>query len=245
MSNIIRQWGDRAIRQREDGYLSATDMCQACGKLWGNWYRLDSTREYLKALESRRYSDMNNGKMVDIIQGGIPEAQGTWVYRKVALRLAQWLSAEFAVQVDEWTEELLTHGKVDLTSAPQQPAIAPEVEAAREIEEIYDRLEDKNPRIAQLLVDSRMNRFMGQAAALPGTAEVWKGVVEIAEDLGFATNHKTRGPLGRHVKGKVESLGKKEKRLCNGTSRDIMLYPDVEAVRDAVKDFFVTENNQN
>lgn len=29
---IIREWNGKVIRQREDGYLSATDMCQACGK---------------------------------------------------------------------------------------------------------------------------------------------------------------------------------------------------------------------
>lgn len=29
-SNILRSWNGRTIRQREDGYLSATDMCQAC-----------------------------------------------------------------------------------------------------------------------------------------------------------------------------------------------------------------------
>lgn len=237
MNNLIRQWNGRVIRQREDGYLSATDMCQAVDKLWGNWYRLDSTKEYLKALQSRRYSDLNNGKLIDVVQGGIPDEQGTWVYRKVALRLAQWLSAEFAVQVDEWTDELLIEGRVELVK--QQPTIAPEVEAAREINEIYTRLADHNPRIAQLLVDSRMNRFMGQAA-LPGTAEVWKGAVEIAEDLGFKTNHKNRGILGRHVKERVGHLGKTEKRLCNGTNQPIMLYPDTDEVKNAVKTFFVT-----
>lgn len=119
---IIRQWNGRTIRQRDDGYLSATDMCQACGKLWSGWYRLDSAKEYLKALENRRYADLHNGKLIDIIQGGIPEDQGTWVYRKVALRLAQWLSPEFAVQVDEWTEELMTNGKVELQPQPQSAA---------------------------------------------------------------------------------------------------------------------------
>ncbi|NER99892.1 MAG: KilA-N domain-containing protein [Symploca sp. SIO1B1] len=116
MNNLIRQWNGRIIRQRQDGYFSATDMCQACDKFFANWNKLDSTKEYLKALEQRRYSDNNNGKFVDIIQGGIPEQQGTWVYRKVAIRLAQWLSAEFAVQVDEWIEELLTNGSLAIAN---------------------------------------------------------------------------------------------------------------------------------
>lgn len=120
---------------------------------------------------------------------------------------------------------------------PQPKAIAPEVEVAREVAEIYTSLSDYNPRIAQLLVDSRVNRFMGQVA-LPGTAEVWKGAVEIAEDLGYQTNHRNRGKLGKHIKAIVGHLGKEEKRLCNGTNRPIWLYPDNQEVRSAVESFF-------
>lgn len=39
---------------------------------------------------------------------------GTWVHRKVAIHLAQWLSPSFAVQVSNWLEELLITGKVEL-----------------------------------------------------------------------------------------------------------------------------------
>lgn len=120
---------------------------------------------------------------------------------------------------------------------PQQSAIAPEVEVAREVTEIYSSLSIHNPRIAQLLVDSRVNRFMSQAA-LPGTAETWKGAVEIAEDLGYTVNHKLRGKLGKHVKAFVGHLGKQEERLCNGTNRSIMLYPVNEEVKSAVAAFF-------
>ncbi len=114
MNHLIRTWNGRIIRHRQDGYLSATDMAQACNKLWGNWYRLDSTKEYLEVLKKRRYSDLNNGTLVDIVQGGVADLQGTWVYRKVAIRFAQWLNAEFAVQVDEWIDELLEKGSVNL-----------------------------------------------------------------------------------------------------------------------------------
>ncbi|NEP57912.1 MAG: KilA-N domain-containing protein [Symploca sp. SIO2G7] len=116
MNNLIRQWNGRTIRQRQDGYFSATDMCQACNKRFYNWERTDSAKEYLKALRNKHYSDLSNGELVDIIQGGIPEEQGTWIYRKVAIRLAQWLSPEFAIQVDDWIEELLTNGSVAITN---------------------------------------------------------------------------------------------------------------------------------
>lgn len=129
--------------------------------------------------------------------------------------------------------------KIESANEPQQPAISPELEVAREIHEIYE-LAEKNPRIAQLLVDSRVNRFLGQAA-LPGAVEVWKGAVEIAEDLGYKTNHRNRGSLGKHVKALVGHLAQEEERLCNGTNRPISLYPDTEEVRDAVASFFEEE----
>jgi hypothetical protein len=110
--NIIREWKGKTVRQREDGYLSATDMCQVFGKKFSNWNRLDSTKEYLEALHSRNCSDVSSLGLVESNEGNLGEKSGTWVYRKVALRLAQWLSPDFAVQVDDWVEELLTKGYV-------------------------------------------------------------------------------------------------------------------------------------
>jgi KilA-N domain len=125
--NIIREYNGKTVRQREDGYLSATDMCLAFGKLFGGWNRLESTKEYLKALQNKHYANQHNGQLVEIKVGGTPETTGTWVHRKVALRLAQWLSPDFAVQVDEWIEELLTKGYVisqQATSAQLNDALS-------------------------------------------------------------------------------------------------------------------------
>jgi hypothetical protein len=39
------------IRQRPlDGFICVTDICQAAGKLYGGWRRLDRTEEYLQEL---------------------------------------------------------------------------------------------------------------------------------------------------------------------------------------------------
>jgi len=62
MSNLIlRDWNGKSIRHREDGFMSLTDMCQAGGKLFGNWSRLQSTQEYLMVLTEKHYSDLNSG----------------------------------------------------------------------------------------------------------------------------------------------------------------------------------------
>lgn len=134
MNNLIlREWNNQNIRQREDNYVCLTDMCKACGKRFNNWYQLNSTIEYLEELSSVTGipATAENPKtqgvqaLVEIIKGGTPELQGTWGHRKVALRLAQWLSPKFAIQVDTWVEELLITGNVDLNSnIPQDYASA-------------------------------------------------------------------------------------------------------------------------
>lgn len=102
MSNLIlRDWNGKSIRHREDGFLSATDMCQAGGKLFGHWHSLKTTKEYLEALKLKYYLDLS-ANPVESNVGGLPETTGTWVDRRVAIRLAQWISPTFALQVDEW-----------------------------------------------------------------------------------------------------------------------------------------------
>src|SRR5262249_12293378 len=52
--------------------------------------------------------------LVDIVHGGPPALQGTWVHRRVAIDLARWCSPRFAVKVNAWVDELLTTGRVEL-----------------------------------------------------------------------------------------------------------------------------------
>lgn len=62
--------------ENRDGrvWVSLTDMAKATGKLLGGWNRLNSTKEFLSALESV----MHYG-ITETIQGGVPSKQGTWV----------------------------------------------------------------------------------------------------------------------------------------------------------------------
>lgn len=43
-----------------------------------------------------------------------PKIQGTWIHRKVAYNLAQWISPYFSVQVSKILDELFTKGEVKL-----------------------------------------------------------------------------------------------------------------------------------
>ena len=110
---VIRTHNGREIAQREeDGYLDAKAMCQANGKLFADYGRLKSTAEYLDELSSVMGIPIT--ELIQTRQGGIPSEQGTYVHRLVAVNLAQWCSAAFAVKVSQWVEELLTRGVVSL-----------------------------------------------------------------------------------------------------------------------------------
>jgi hypothetical protein len=49
-------------------------------------------------------------ELVQVLKGGNPAYQGTWVHPQVAINLAQWLSPKFAVQVAKWVYEWMTGG---------------------------------------------------------------------------------------------------------------------------------------
>jgi KilA-N domain len=240
-SSIIRSWNGRTIRQREDGYLSATDMCQACGKRLNDWMRLSATGEYLKALED--VTGIPATELVQVFQGGTPETQGTWVYRRAAIRLAQWLSPQFAVWVDEWIEELLIKGKIEATQSTQLPP------ADIRLGNLATTLQTLNNLVGYDFKEPRLNQYTkdligdiivshAQNRLLPANHPKYLGVAERAEQLGYSVNlvTKNRSQLGKYVKAfGLPSV--KEQRLCNGTMRDINLYELTDELDNAIKEF--------
>ncbi|MDM8565111.1 KilA-N domain-containing protein [Candidatus Halobeggiatoa sp. HSG11] len=126
---IIRNFHDNVIRQRSsDGYLDATAMCKANGKKFNDYYRLKSTKEFLTQLSDFIINNPvtgmcvteQNQQLIQTVQGGTPEEQGTWVHPYISINLAQWCSPIFAVMVTNWMFELLTKGSVSLKPEPTQ-----------------------------------------------------------------------------------------------------------------------------
>lgn len=222
MNSLTRNWNNQAIRQREDGYLSATDMCKACGKRLNDWYRLDSTTQYLWAFASD--TGIPVSQIVEVYKGNSSKfEQGTWVRRRVAIRLAQWLSPEFAVQVDKWVEELLLKGAVTITPHPLPPADVRVSNLINALDKLG--LDFDNPRFKQGYQDLAHDILGVGQPVLPQSRDRWLGVVERAEELGHAPKLvvKYRSQLGKWIKSHGLTF-KQEKRLCNGTHRLVNLY---------------------
>ncbi|WP_434777594.1 KilA-N domain-containing protein [Neisseria sp. Ec49-e6-T10] len=104
---IPRQTDNGLIHQRAiDGYINATAMCKSVGKQFGDYARLQSTSEYIKELSSD--TGLPDNVLIQVYRGGYQS--GTWVHLDIAIHLAQWLSAKFAVQVARWVREWLSRG---------------------------------------------------------------------------------------------------------------------------------------
>lgn len=102
---IQHEVNNSIIEQRSsDGYINATALCKAAGKEWSGYYRNASTKEFMDELETDL--QICRSVLVQSISGGV--SQGTWVHPQVAINLAQWLSAKFAVQVSKWVHDWMS-----------------------------------------------------------------------------------------------------------------------------------------
>lgn len=114
---VVNRIGAHEVRARAtDDYVDATKLCKAAGKKWGDYARLDGTREFIQALAQ------STGIPVDsLIEQASGRGGGTWIHPRVAINFAQWVSPEFAVAVTGWVLELLTTGKVEANGAGMVP----------------------------------------------------------------------------------------------------------------------------
>lgn len=245
--------------RKADGYVNATRMCQAAGKLWGNYFQNQRTQHFLEAAST------TIGKpIVELVvqQHSGNGGRHTWVHPQIAINLAAWCSAEFDAAVSSLVFRYMT-GQVTTEESRAVAAslgfIAPPLPPPDvRVSSLVSSLEKlgiaiDNPRWNQGLRDMTMN-ILGMREtqqALPGgPVERWAGVVELAEDMGFreATKPDVRTRLGRHISNthdwnldNSDLQRKREKRLCNGTDREIWVYRDTPAIRQLIAEFFSEE----
>jgi hypothetical protein len=129
------------IPVREDGMIDATSLCKAGGskKLFSDYRRLKQTKVYLEALQSVMGIPIT--LLIETKQGGDIKKciQGTWVHKKVALHMAQWISPYFSVKVSGWLDELFTTGSVVLERPIRNITDMSQIDIEAEImENVYD-----------------------------------------------------------------------------------------------------------
>lgn len=100
-SLISRSWqGTPITRRTTDGFLNATAMCKANGKEWKHYFETDRAHKYLDALSTS--VGIPTDQLFHSITTGPNTSRGTWIHPQLAIDLARWISAPFAVWMDGW-----------------------------------------------------------------------------------------------------------------------------------------------
>lgn len=112
MSNLsVFQYSNAPISFRKETgslFVNATEMAKGFGKTTKDWLRTKQSEEFISSLSTVR--QISPTGLVQIIQGGNPELQGTWMHEDVALEFARWLSPAFAIWCNDRIKELLQIG---------------------------------------------------------------------------------------------------------------------------------------
>jgi len=171
---VSRSWNGTPISRRTtDGYVNATTMCKANGKQWNDYWRTDRATAYLEALAAETGIPVSS--LCLSLKGGA--FQGTWVHPQVAVDLARWISAPFAVWMDGWFLESVQKVPV----APVEAA-APRIREAEVIAlversiSLFERLGGLDQRDELLFKDIVRSNVLtassGMLPAIPGGDEL-------------------------------------------------------------------------
>ena len=126
--------------------VNATQMCRAAGKLFGHYWQLDSTKNYLQKLSSDIGIPIS--ELYKKTKGGRQDLQGTCVHFRLAVHLAHWLSIEVQVQFSKWIAELLLTGRVELGKEMN----------VQQLEDVWKRRIEKGEAKAAVDLDAERNR---------------------------------------------------------------------------------------
>ncbi|MFM9104978.1 MAG: KilA-N domain-containing protein [Cyanobium sp.] len=165
---VSRSWNGTPISRRTtDGYVNATAMCKANGKQWNDYWRTDRATAYLEALCTETGIPVSS--LCLSLKGG--SHQGTWVHPQVAVDLARWISAPFAVWMDGWFLESVQQKQptpVETTAVPRLR----EAEVIALVERsigLFERLGGLDQRDQLLFKDIvRSNVLTASSGLLPG-----------------------------------------------------------------------------
>lgn len=148
---IAYEFNSKIFNQRKtDGYIDATGMCQAAGKMLGHYLENKKTKSFIKTLSLA--IGIPIAELIQIVMGGLGK-QGTYVHPKVAIHLAQWASDDFSVFVTNLVFDWMS-GKEITKTKRTKVILYPEFR--------QERLETiPHTKTLREAVDLKMNKSLG------------------------------------------------------------------------------------
>ena len=218
-----RSWNGTSIpRRTADGFVNATAMCKANGKEWSKYRESDRCQTYLDAL-----AETSEIRMFDLIESRQGQGGGTWVHPQVAVDLARWISAPFAVWMDGWFLEQVSQVR------DTQPVLAPTVlDTVDRSIQLLERLGGVDERAQMLLRDVVLNTAMKSAGGTAPALEPAKELTlsEKLIELGCPSHKATplAAKIGKEIKGLYRRKNgrepKSQDQLVNGRRCSVALY---------------------
>jgi hypothetical protein len=182
-------------------------------------------------------------KMAEILTAG--GMQGCPLYpASVVFKLAIEFNPELAEAMGSCGANVYMLGKAGyqvkvVESAPIANNVTPLLaQQAAGVADVVRHISDTlsgHPRLAQLLIDASMNTIIEKQPTLPGKS--MRGVVEIANEMGYKVDRSIRVKLGKFVAGRGHQ-STKESRLCEGRMTPINCYEDTPELRESIKSYF-------
>jgi len=234
-----------------DGYLNATAMCKANGKEWKHYFETDRAHKYLDALSGS--VGIPTHQLFSSITAGPNNGRGTWVHPQVAVDLARWISAPFAVWMDGWFLESTENPVIKSEPVPVLPSQT--LATVREAVELLKILGGVDDRSQQILRDVVINATVEQAggsipAFAPSEKDDFTTLAEYLKELGCPAHKATSlaTKRGRAIKQcwRDDHGGEEPKsvmKYVNGEDRPVALYPKAwlnsarESFQKLIEDF--------
>ncbi|MHC5779718.1 KilA-N domain-containing protein [Nostoc sp.] len=202
MNLVTHDWNGSAIAQLSEatkiskydvpaGYVNATQMCQACGKLWGHYAELDGTKLYWEAL-SLDIGITISGLVLSIKGGNNKQVQGTWVHPEIAIDLAQWVSVEFRIWANRTLKKVISEQIAQTAIAPAEiPSLiapsSPPNPTAKEISELFDLTLGGAGLDPKLIAGVKLNAIASYNPALAEAAEIAKSALAVPVEAELLT----------------------------------------------------------
>jgi len=227
MSDLVsRAWNGTPISRRTtDGFVNATAMCRANGKEWSKYRESDRCQTYLDAL-----AETSEIRMFDLIESRQGQGGGTWVHPQVAVDLARWISAPFAVWMDGWFLEEI-NGRASQVQDTQLllPDVLTTVERSLVLLEKLGGVDDRAQLLLKDIVLNHAAKTAGGELALPGVKML--SLQEALRELaGASVQEASRLAIGygKNVKQLYQQengrVPKTHKQLVNGRACDVCDY---------------------
>lgn len=229
MSDLVsRAWNGTPIARRTtDGFVNATAMCRANEKRWNDYRESNRCQEYLDALEG--VTGISGNALIESRIGGA-SGGGTYVHPQVAVDLARWISAPFAVWMDGWfLEEINGRPSQVQDTQPLLPDVLTTVERSLVLLEKLGGVDDRAQLLLKDIVLNHAAKTAGGELALQGVKML--SLQEALRELaGASVQEASRLAIGygKNVKQLYQQengrVPKTHKQLVNGRACDVCDY---------------------